>query len=334
MATKLQDNINLCKTATGTYIADSPAKWSIGATLHGGYVAAVIHHAITTHVQQEPSLVALNQPDVLKLHLQFVRGCESTASTINIAPIKTGGGISVFQVQLSQKNQLRVLALATMTDFAKSLGPSHATAWKLHPPPAPIPDFELVENARSEPNWLPVCMAGEVLAASEQLIWLQPRGGFPDDGKIDFWNHWHGGQTMDATCMALMSDMIPSMSDTLLRNTGLYDAHKTHRITEAWAAEHPGQVCVLRPKMSDITKAGVFNMTVTLDIEFKRRLPEQGLRWVFTRIESRMMEAGRMDLDITLCDEQMGLVCVAHQLVVVVEAQRKMRTRAAGTSSL
>jgi hypothetical protein len=301
--------------------------------LHGGFIAAAIYEAIATYVRHEPSVAALDQPDVFKLHLQFVRGCEATSSTINITPVKTGGAVSVFQVQLSQKDQLKVLALVTTTNFTKSLGPSHPTTWKLHPPPAPIPDFSLVENGKSEPNWLSMTKVGEVLSATEQLTSLQPRAGLPHDGIIDTWSYWHN-EPVDATSMAMMTDLIPSMSDTLLRTEGLYDAHRNQRLMEEWDAEHPGEVCISRSSMADIVKASVFNSTVTLDMEFKRRVPEAGLRWVFTRIETRMMEAGRMDVGVTLCDEKMDLVCVAHQTILVLEARRKMRERKPKKASL
>ncbi|XXH02863.1 hypothetical protein Hte_009251 [Hypoxylon texense] len=45
---------------------------------------------------------------------------------------------------------------------------------------------------------------------------------------------------MDATYLVLMTDCIPSMSDTLLRNGGLYDARGNLARIEQWAREHPG----------------------------------------------------------------------------------------------
>lgn len=36
-----------------------------------------------------------------------------------------------------------------------------------------------------------------------------------------------------------------------------------------------------------------------------------------------MLSAGRMDIDVTICDENLGLVCTSRQVILVLEAQRK-----------
>ncbi|TGJ86983.1 hypothetical protein E0Z10_g1711, partial [Xylaria hypoxylon] len=71
----------------------------------------------------------------------------------------------------------------------------------------------------------------------------------------------------------------------------------------------------------------IVHQTITLDAEFKRRLPAEGLRWVYTRAGTRMTRDGRMDLDIVLCDENMELVCVGQQLLMIVDSKRRFGTQ-------
>ncbi|OTB11660.1 hypothetical protein K445DRAFT_26380 [Daldinia sp. EC12] len=75
----------------------------------------------------------------------------------------------------------------------------------------------------------------------------------------------------------------------------------------------------------DAMGATIFNSTVTLDIEFKRRLPQDGVKWTFTRAATRMLEGGRMDLDVTICDERMEILCLARQVILALDAKKKFR---------
>lgn len=65
------------------------------------------------------------------------------------------------------------------------------------------------------------------------------------------------------------------------------------------------------------------NTTLTLDIEYKRRLPKEGLRFAFTRAISKTLLGGRTDVDLTMCNEDMEVVCLARQLILALGADRK-----------
>lgn len=74
-------------------------------------------------------------------------------------------------------------------------------------------------------------------------------------------------------------------------------------------------------------------LTLPLDVDFKRRIhPDKGLGWVFTRVATRGAQGGRMDSDVSICDEDMGLLVTVQQLVLVVEVQRKLRGGEAETT--
>ncbi|KAK3991476.1 thioesterase family protein, partial [Cladorrhinum sp. PSN332] len=226
----------------------------------------------------------------------------------------------------------KVFALATSTNFDIALGPSAPTAWTLLPPPKPIPDF----NNWPDEHWLPARISGPILPFTRRLVYLNPRGGFTVPGICDGWYGFTGadrlgGERMDATYLALMADVIPSMSDTLTRNGGIYDAHAAFRRMEEWAeTKDPRTPAEITNSVREAMAAETHNATVTLDLEYKRRLPPQGLEWVFTRTAVKMLEAGRMDVEMTMCDQAMGLVAVGQQLILVLPAQRKFVSRAGG----
>lgn len=65
------------------------------------------------------------------------------------------------------------------------------------------------------------------------------------------------------------------------------------------------------------------NTTLTLDLEYKRRLPKQGLRFTFTRATAKTLLDGRMDVNLTICNEDMEMVCLARQVILALRAERK-----------
>lgn len=139
---------------------------------------------------------------------------------------------------------------------------------------------------------------------------------------------------MDATYLAMMADMIPSMSDTLLRNGGLYDAHGFWKKMKLWAETNPGVPAVMTNTFEEAMQSATFSVSVavTMDIDFKRRLPRCGQRSIFVRTAADMLREGRMGVDVTMCNEQMELLCRAHQVIVVLDAKRRFADRKAKTS--
>ncbi|KAI0165393.1 thioesterase family protein [Hypoxylon sp. FL1284] len=296
-------------------------------TLWGGSITAVIHHAAATHAATDPALASRDQPDILSMHVEFLRACERCPSTVVVSALKVGAITSTLQLQLSQNGRLRVVALATTNNFDKPLGPSAPTSWALQPPPPPPPDLAAVEARRPDRHWLPARVAGEIIPATRHLLTLSPRRGFPVDGVYDAWyGCYDAGERMDPSFVAMMADIIPSMFDTLIRNGGPYDVHTFQRKLARWAEEHPGVPAEMGDSLAEAMRVTTYNNTVTLDLEFKKRVPED-LRWIQTRVETKMLREGRMDVDITMCDSEMELVCTAHQLILVLEAERKFRKK-------
>ncbi|KAK2612683.1 hypothetical protein QQS21_001300 [Conoideocrella luteorostrata] len=327
MTSILLKQINLKRISPNTYAVSWDTEWTLGTTLMGGCVAAQIHHAAATHLVTDAALAAQNQPDILSLHVEFLRPCERLDSCISITPLKVGPVACTLQLQLSQAGKLRVVALATSTNFDQSLGPDATTAWSLHPPPSPKPDFDRVLAHQPDENWIPGILDGEIISVTRRKLGLHPRAGFPVAGVCDAWNCFLADERMDATYLTMMADIIPSMSDTLMRNGGLYDAHAFQDRMERWAQNNPGIPCLLTNTIAEAMQAKTFNHTVNLDIEYKRRLPREGQQWLFSRASTKMLQGGRMDLDITMCNEHMELVAIAHQNILVLEAQRKFRKR-------
>jgi hypothetical protein len=279
--------------------------------------------------------VARKQPDILNLHLEFLRACEELESIITVTTIKLGVVTSTFQLELMQNGQTRVVALATSINFDKAIGPSISVPAPriMYPESQPTPNFDLILANKREENWITACFnGGEILPLTRGIGNLYPRDGHLREGICDTWNYLKD-ERINSTYLAMWTDVIPSMSDTLLRNGGVYDAHAAYDKMKRWADENPGIPLNIKTTLREAMSATTFNVTVTLDMEFTKRVPEEGLRFLFTRTATNILRQGRMSVDVTICDENMELVCAAHQVILVLEAERKFRTNR-GKSSL
>lgn len=80
-------------------------------------------------------------------------------------------------------------------------------------------------------------------------------------------------------------------------------------------------------------EGATINTTLSLDIEYKRRLPKEGLRFTFTRAVAKMLLDGRMDVDLTMCNEDMEVICLARQLILALGVERKFGVEKKESSS-
>lgn len=132
---------------------------------------------------------------------------------------------------------------------------------------------------------------------------------------------------MDSTCLALIGGLIPSLSDTLLRNGGMCDALKSYATMEAWAETNHGVPCEPTDSFADAAREAVIHNTVSMDTEFKKRLPHEEIEWAFVRTEARRIQNGKMDMDITMCDENVDPTCVSGQAILVLDTQIRFKSR-------
>lgn len=72
--------------------------------------------------------------------------------TITVVNLKLGKGTSTNQLQLTQKDKSRVIAIASFKNFGQPVGPTVKTDWAFHSPPKPVPNFEKVLAHQPDDN--------------------------------------------------------------------------------------------------------------------------------------------------------------------------------------
>ena len=63
---------------------------------------------------------------------------------------------------------------------------------------------------------------------------------------------------------------------------------------------------------------------MVLNIDFKKALPPEGVEWLFSRVRSKRIRNGRMDLEVTVLDERGEVVALSTHVALIVRAERNM----------
>lgn len=61
-----------------------------------------------------------------------------------------------------------------------------------------------------------------------------------------------------------------------------------------------------------------------LNLEIKKALPAEGMEWLFSRVGSKEIRNGRMDLEVTILDESGEIVALSTHVALIVGAERNM----------
>jgi hypothetical protein len=248
--------------------------------------------------------------------------------------LKIGRGSCFIQLDLNQDGEPRCTALATSTNFTVALGPTAKTNISFLPPLRPSPNWERIEANEPDENWIPSKTEGEVFPFLKHLTFLYPIDGQQTDGIIDYWCAFDRPEKFSIAHLTMLCDVAPSPSDTLLRTGGVFDAHKIYRTKKEAADTTPGKPAILTNSLKEAARGQIWNNTLTLDLQFKRRMPAREMMWTFTRATTRILEGGRMDLDLVICDEELVPVCLARQVMLVLDAGRRFKKESKGKSSM
>jgi len=67
--------------------------------------------------------------------------------------------------------------------------------------------------------------------------------------------------------------------------------------------------------------------TVVMNVDVKKALPEEGVRWLFCRSMAKQIKNGRLDLEVVVLDSSGELIALSHHVCLVVSAGRNLAAR-------
>jgi hypothetical protein len=267
-------------------------------------------------------------PHPINLHLEFFRRTSVGQAIYRVKDIKLGSRISNLHITLSQaddqgKMQDKVEGYITMSNIGKEAGMTLPTRFELCPSPIGVDLSSLLAHGEDE-NWevLPPQALPEFRRAGRNiLIHLEKPGRRLADrprAMLDQWvRFWPlqrpGKWTND--CLGFVVDIFPP-------------------IVEIAAKAEKGELD-MEEKVLDQSnpKRTFWNPTLALNLDVKKLLPDEGVEWLFVRVQATVIRNGRFDVHVTVLDEGGDVVALSTHCSLIMDVDRntagksKKRTR-------
>ncbi|KAI9714989.1 MAG: hypothetical protein M1828_001096 [Chrysothrix sp. TS-e1954] len=334
-------------------VVQLPQDIGLGSVSSGGFVAALTNKIALLYAAQHKTIN--RQSDVRSSTASFFRPVIPARGpvTIKTHELSIGKGWSTLRVEVYQP-KLCVTADVVVTSFSTP-GLTLDTGWKLSPqPPARPSPLTALEN-NDDPGWtcyhtafhqngfrrghgyiknyIPLSWPDRITHVDE---WLVPGWDCFPSGSRDpslpeaRWTNELLPFVMD-NHLPVQENFVPVAPDGTLPSGGI--AATLGFAAEQKRARQQGKE-KWRELEGDEDGARVFaskkalNVSLTMNWEVKKRLPEEGVRFLFVRAEVKSVIQGRMSIEALIFDEGMELVLVGLQVAQMIDAEMKHERKA------
>jgi len=200
---------------------------------------------------------------------------------------------------MEQEGRQEIIAYVTNSNIDKEEGFSFDTEYKLSPPVLPV-DLAKLEQDR-DPNWgrfdnMPYA---KFRKASSKVNFHFPRNGQALVCGADEWICFSDGTKFTNTTIGFVADMFPQVIEQHLQGKGPF-----------W---YP---------------------TLLLNLDVKKSLPAEGVKWLQVRVNMKRVQNGRMDLEVFIHDAEGDLVALSHHVGFVLDASRNTAARTKPASKI
>jgi acyl-coenzyme A thioesterase PaaI-like protein len=239
------------------------------------------------------SLAKQNQPHTIALHIEFLRRTQTGPATFKVDDVKLGRQTSIVHVSMEQDGRQEVVAYATNSNLDTENGVTFDTQHELSPP-VPAVDLTKLEQD-SDPTWARQAKMphSEFRKATNRVKFYFPRAGQPVPSTADEWLCFSDGSNFTNTSIGFVADMFP----------------------------------LLVEKFRDKKQGPFWYPTLLLNLDVKKSLPAEGVKWLQIRVEMKKVQRGRMDLEVFVHDAEGDLVALSHHVGFVMDASRNTAAR-------
>ncbi|KAL8785768.1 MAG: hypothetical protein Q9195_008511 [Heterodermia aff. obscurata] len=352
--TPFQDALKLDRSVDGEYTTRFPSSFCFGSRAHGGLLVSLVQRAAALHFQSPTNKPA--HPDVLELKMHFLRPVTAGDLSIRLDDVMLGKQTSTIEARVSQGGKLCLMGLVryatdrfnpfpsnrpghlrhwlldlnlhrSMGNFATINGISFPTAWSLSPKLAPASLTLLARD--SDPGWL-----------SYQCPW-HPESYRRPQSYVKFFVPLHlrdpsfrdSWITPSDPSLVFRNEHLGFVGDmTLPILDNFCDGVGSHTATIAACLEQKRDRQNGTVPVAD-AESGAFAtplapVTLSLNMEIKKKLPGGGTRWLFSRCRAREIRNGRMDHEIVILDGEEQLVAVVQQVFQVFDLTKARERKA------
>lgn len=261
------------------------------AVPNGGYVTGCILEVVKLHFNT--SLAKQNQPHTIALHVEFLRRTEAGPATFKVDDVKLGRQTSIVHVSMEQEGRQEIIAYATNSNIDSEEGFSFDTQYKMSPP---VPTVDLSKLERdTDPNWKrqPEMPFAKFRKATTKVNFHFPREGQKTLSVADEWLCWSDGSNFTNSSIGFVADMFPQIVESF----------------------------------RDPKQGPFWYPTLLLNLDVKKSLPPEGVKWLQIRVEMKKVQKGRMDLEVFVHDADGDLVALSHHVGFVLDAARNTAAR-------
>lgn len=277
------------------------------AVPNGGYVAAVILraaslHMTTTHSHRQPV-----QEHTVTFHGMFMIKTNAGVCDLKVEDTKIGRGYSTLHISLLQEGMTCVNAYVTMTNIDAENGPTIETYYK-----KPLPkllgrkNVDKLLTSEGVPGWYerPKPFA-DFRTVSKRARFFTSKEVEP--GLITNWACFTDPKE------SITNDALPLIADLFV---GLIEQLDPDGWDDSGEDKNPKG-----------PKAKYWYPTITLSLDIKKALPKEGVKWVYSHVQSKQIKNGRWDLQVVIMDEEGELVAYSSQVALMVDASRNTKPR-------
>lgn len=250
---------------------------------HGGYLASLLLHTGMTYMTAHPLLSLRSQPHPLHISITFLSRCVPGAAQLITSTLKAGRQFTFVRVTLRQRDVVCLEGTMIFTHFTQlQKGISLRTLPAVTLPPRDGPWATISADPLHE--FRPV---------AKKLLYGIPPGTRLGSKKSspsvrEQWVKMADGSRFGLTSLGYLSDMFLPLPENYEETT----------VESRW---YP---------------------TLALSLEIKRAPPEGGWEELFCRIESKVIERGRMDITVEIFDVEGNVVGISHHTTIILDAAR------------
>lgn len=285
------------------------------------FMLVASRHMQLTHANRK-------QQHVLNLHLEFMRRTAIGRAVFTVKDVKLGSRISNLHLTLAQDDERsgkmvdEVEGYVTVSNLATESGPSFTTGYKLFPEPLPVSLSALSENKDANYIRRGRDLFADFRRAGRQITMHlirppQRPSSFPK-AMVDQWVLFKprgkkGRFTNDV--LGCVVDIFPQIIEQYV-NPDLEEAVLGQDLSPEEAKEF---IKKTQPH------AKYWYPTLSLNLDVKKLLPEDGVEWLFVRVQAKEIQNGRFDLQIHVLDEAGDLVALSTHSSLVVDSSRNLK---------
>ena len=343
----LADALHVKRIDEQNYTATVHPDHSHGNIAHGGFCVSLFQLALYDYFNTKHK--SLKQPDTFNLQVTFLSPVPEAEITITLTDIKLTRILSVTHIRLHHAGKDNIVGYAVNTDLDSSMGQTLAVPSPLQPPAPPADLDRMLSN--TDPHWIRFVLPWGINALTKTFFhaerWVPRENHQPHISEFWFRQLPHGER--------ITNMMLGSLVDQFIRlpenwRSGSVGGHSAISALAKWQerygssldAEGAGEVpqCIAtarnarsggstregnegpdRDMTMEMTRQAMAYPTIGLTLEIKKRLPKEGVEWLYCRAMTRGIRNGRWDADVILIDRDGEVIATSTQTALMLDVR-------------